>query len=175
MVYLGLGTNLGNKEQNLRMSVQKIEERIGKIVSLSAFYVTAPWGFASDNSFLNAVVCVETPLRPLEVLKETQAIERELGRTSKSMGGVYSDRLIDIDLLLYGDTIMDEEGLILPHPLMVERRFVMEPLAEIAPDVMHPVLHKTMKELFTSSFSPQQSEADRRCILLMLHINNVAL
>ena len=111
MVYLGLGTNLGNKEQNLRMSVQKIEERIGKIVSLSAFYVTAPWGFASDNSFLNAVVCVETPLRPLEVLKETQAIERELGRTSKSMGGVYSDRLIDIDLLLYGDTIMDEEGL----------------------------------------------------------------
>ena len=155
MVYLGLGTNLGNKEQNLRMSVQKIEERIGKIVSLSAFYVTAPWGFASDNSFLNAVVCVETPFRPLEVLKETQAIERELGRTSKSMGGVYSDRLIDIDLLLYGDTIMDEEGLILPHPLMVERRFVMEPLAEIAPDVMHPVLHKTMKELFTSSFSPQ--------------------
>ena len=155
MVYLGLGTNLGNKEQNLRMSVQKIEERIGKIVSLSAFYVTAPWGFASDTSFLNAVVCVETPLRPLEVLKETQAIERELGRTSKSMGGVYSDRLIDIDLLLYGDTIMDEEGLILPHPLMVERRFVMEPLAEIAPDVMHPVLHKTMKELFTSSFSPQ--------------------
>ena len=100
MVYLGLGTNLGNKEQNLRMSVQKIEERIGKIVSLSAFYVTAPWGFASDNSFLNAVVCLETPLRPLEVLKETQAIERELGRTSKSMGGVYSDRLIDIDLLL---------------------------------------------------------------------------
>ncbi len=137
------------------MSVQKIEERIGKIVSLSAFYVTAPWGFASDNSFLNAVVCVEAPLQPLEVLKETQAIERELGRTSKSVGGVYSDRLIDIDLLLYGDTIMDEEGLILPHPLMVERRFVMEPLAEIAPDVMHPVLHKTMKELFTSSFSPQ--------------------
>ncbi len=155
MVYLGLGTNLGNKEQNLRMSVQKIEERIGEIVSLSAFYVTAPWGFASDNSFLNAVVCVETPLLPLEILKETQAIERELGRTSKSVGGVYSDRLIDIDLLLCGDIIMDEEGLILPHPLMTERRFVMEPLAEIAPDVMHPVLHKTMKELFTSSFSPQ--------------------
>lgn len=155
MIYLGLGTNLGNKEQNLRMSVQKIEERIGEIVSLSAFYVTAPWGFASDNSFLNAVVCVETPLLPLEILKETQAIERELGRTSKSVGGVYSDRLIDIDLLLCGDIIMDEEGLILPHPLMTERRFVMEPLAEIAPDVMHPVLHKAMKELFISSFSPQ--------------------
>lgn len=154
-VYLGLGTNLGDKERNLRMAVQKIEERIGEIVSLSAFYVTAPWGFASDNSFLNAVVCVETSLRPLEVLKETQAIERELGRTRKSIDGAYSDRLIDIDLLLYSDTIMDEEGLTLPHPLMTERRFVMEPLAEIAPDVMHPVLHKTMKELFTSSFSPK--------------------
>lgn len=154
-VYLSLGTNLGDKEQNLRMAVQKIEERIGKIVSLSAFYATLPWGFSSDNSFLNAVVCVETSLEPLEVLKKTQTIERELGRTNKSIDGVYSDRLIDIDLLLYSDTIMNEEGLILPHSLMTERRFVMEPLAEIAPDVMHPVLHKTMKELFTSSFSPQ--------------------
>lgn len=154
-VYLGLGTNLGDKEQNLRISVQKIEERIGNIVSLSAFYVTAPWGFSSDNSFLNAVVCVESELLPLQVLKETQAIEREMGRTKKSVAGRYSDRLIDIDLLLYGDTVMNAEELILPHPLMTERRFVMEPLAEIAPDLLHPVFHKTMKELFTSSFSPQ--------------------
>ena len=154
-VYLGLGTNLGNKEQNLRMSVQKIEERIGNVVSLSAFYATAPWGFSSENSFLNAAVCVETTLLPLQVLEETQRIERELGRTEKSVNGLYADRLIDIDLLLYDDRVMDAEGLILPHPLMTERRFVMEPLSEIAPDVVHPVLHKTMKELFTSSFSPQ--------------------
>lgn len=154
-VYLGLGTNLGDKEQNLRISVQKIEERIGNIVSLSAFYVTAPWGFSSDNSFLNAVVCVESELLPLQVLKETQAIERKMGRTKKSVDGRYSDRLIDIDLLLYGDTVMNAEELILPHPLMTERRFVMEPLTEIAPDLLHPVFHKTMKELFTSSFSPQ--------------------
>ncbi|MBV4203910.1 2-amino-4-hydroxy-6-hydroxymethyldihydropteridine diphosphokinase [Bacteroides salyersiae] len=155
MVYLGLGTNLGDKEQNLRMSVKKIEERIGNVVSLSAFYATAPWGFSSENSFLNAAVCVETTLLPLQVLEETQRIERELGRTEKSVNGLYADRLIDIDLLLYDDRVMDAERLILPHPLMTERRFVMEPLSEIAPDVVHPVLHKTMKELFISSFSPQ--------------------
>ena len=155
MVYLGLGTNLGDKEQNLRMSIKKIEERIGNVVSLSAFYATAPWGFSSENSFLNAAVCVETTLLPLQVLEETQRIERELGRTEKSVNGLYADRLIDIDLLLYDDRVMDAEGLILPHPLMTERRFVMEPLSEIAPDEVHPVLHKTMKELFISSFSPQ--------------------
>ena len=155
MVYLGLGTNLGDKEQNLRMSIKKIEERIGNVVSLSAFYATAPWGFSSENSFLNAAVCVETTLLPLQVLEETQRIERELGRTEKSVNGLYADRLIDIDLLLYDDRVMDAERLILPHPLMTERRFVMEPLSEIAPDVVHPVLHKTMKELFISSFSPQ--------------------
>ena len=155
MVYLGLGTNLGDKEQNLRMSIKKIEERIGNVVSLSAFYATAPWGFSSENSFLNAAVCVETTLLPLQVLEETQRIERELGRTEKSVNGLYADRLIDIDLLLYDDRVMDAEGLILPHPLMTERRFVMEPLSEIAPDVVQPVLHKTMKELFISSFSPQ--------------------
>ena len=155
MVYLGLGTNLGDKEQNLRMSIKKIEERIGNVVSLSAFYATAPWGFSSENSFLNAAVCVETTLLPLQVLEETQRIERELGRTEKSVNGLYADRLIDIDLLLYDDRVMDAEGLILPHPLMTERRFLMEPLSEIAPDVVHPVLHKTMKELFISSFSPQ--------------------
>ena len=154
-VYLGLGTNLGDKELNLRVALQKIEERIGKIISLSAFYATAPWGFSSEYSFLNAAVCVETTLLPLQVLEETQRIERELGRTEKSVNGLYADRLIDIDLLLYDDRVMDAEGLILPHPLMTERRFVMEPLSEIAPDVVHPVLHKTMKELFISSFSPQ--------------------
>ncbi len=147
-VYFGLGTNLGNKEQNLRLAVQHIEERIGKVVSLSAFYATAPWGFASDNAFLNAVVCVETSLPPLEILSITQSIEKEMGRTHKSVNGVYSDRVIDIDLLLYGDLVLDTPVLRLPHPLMQERRFVMEPLAEIAPDVMHPVLGKTLGNIY---------------------------
>lgn len=156
-VYLGLGTNLGDKEQHLRDAVNKIEERIGKVISLSAFYATAPWGFSSENTFLNAAVGVETSLLPLEVLSETQAIERELGRKVKSLGGVYADRVIDVDLLLYGDTVLAVEGLTLPHPLMVERRFVMEPLAEIAPGVIHPVLGQSIKALFVSAFCPPSS------------------
>ena len=146
-VYLGLGTNLGDKEANLYAAVRKINERVGKVISLSAFYVTAPWGFSSENSFLNAACCVESELLPLEILKETQAIERELGRMKKSVGDNYSDRLIDIDILLYGDLILHTPELELPHPLMTERRFVMEPLAEIAPEVVHPVLGKRLGEL----------------------------
>ena len=151
-VYIGLGTNLGDKEQNLRDAVHRIEEQIGKVLSLSAFYVTAPWGFASENSFLNAAACVETQLSPLEVLLETQTIERELGRTKKSVNGAYSDRLIDIDLLLYDDLVLsvisaDGAELTLPHPLMAKRDFVMRPLAEIAPELQHPVLKRTMKEI----------------------------
>lgn len=143
-VYLGLGTNLGDKEANLHAAVQKINERIGEITSLSAFYVTAPWGFSSDHSFLNAACCVESELPPLDLLRETQAIERELGRMKKSVDGNYSDRLIDIDLLLYDDLILRTPELEIPHPLMTERRFVMEPLVEIAPDVVHPVLGKRL-------------------------------
>ena len=135
-VYFGLGTNLGDKEHNLRLAVRKIEERVGKVVSLSAFYATAPWGFSSEHTF-----------PPLSVLHLTQEIEREIGRTHKSVGGVYSDRVIDIDLLLYGDRVLDTPELKLPHPLMHERRFVMEPLVEIAPDLVHPVLKKKMLEL----------------------------
>ena len=100
-VYLGLGTNLGDKELNLRVALQKIEERIGKIISLSAFYATAPWGFQSENNFLNAAVGVETVLSPVGILESTQRIEQEIGRLHKSRDGVYSDRLIDIDLLLW--------------------------------------------------------------------------
>lgn len=146
-VYLGLGTNLGDKEANLHAAVRKINERIGEVTSLSAFYVTAPWGFSSENSFLNAACCVESELPPLELLRETQAIERELGRMKKSVGGEYSDRPMDIDLLLYGDLILHTPELEIPHPLMTERRFVMEPLVEIAPDVVHPVLGKRLGEL----------------------------
>lgn len=145
-VYLSLGTNLGDKERNLRMAVDKINGRIGKVISLSAFYVTAPWGFHSQNSFLNAACCVETLLSVWEVLDNTQLIEREIGRKNKSVNGIYADRLIDIDLLLYDDLIISTDKLTLPHPLMTERDFVMKPLCEIASDLIHPVLHKRMCE-----------------------------
>ena len=144
LTYFSLGTNLGDKEKNLRIAVQKIEERIGKCLSLSAFYATAPWGFSSDNTFLNAALCAETPLSPLEILQITQEIEREMGRTHKSVNGAYSDRVIDIDLLLCFSNdntpvLMNTPELKLPHPLMQERDFVMRPLAEIAPHVVHLV------------------------------------
>ena len=143
--YLGLGTNLGDKELNLRRAVEKIGKRIGEVVSLSAFYVTAPWGFASENSFLNAVACIQTALSPMDLLQETQSLERELGRTHKSVDGQYSDRLIDIDLLLCFDAEgglvhMNTPQLVLPHPLMLEREFVMTPLREIAPEVVRQLL-----------------------------------
>ncbi|KAA6316643.1 2-amino-4-hydroxy-6-hydroxymethyldihydropteridine diphosphokinase [termite gut metagenome] len=149
-VYLGLGSNLGNKEQNLHNTIQKTEKRIGKVISLSAFYVTTPWGFISENDFLNAVVCVDSPLQPLEILEKTQKIECEIGRINKSTNGIYYDRLIDIDILLYDNLIVETEKLILPHPLMTRRLFVMQPLAEIAPNMIHPVLGKTMNEIYHS-------------------------
>lgn len=147
LAYFSLGTNLGDREQNLRTAVRIIGERVGEAVSLSSFYVTEPWGFVSGNAFLNAAVCVDTSLSPLEILEVTQQIEREMGRTRKSVEGVYCDRPIDIDLLLCDGWLFDTPRLVLPHPQMHRRRFVLEPLAEIAPDVAHPLLKKKIREL----------------------------
>lgn len=147
-VYLGLGTNLGDKEANLRTAIYKLQERIGKQVSLSSFYETAPWGFKSDHSFLNAAIGLETKLPPIEVLHITQEIERELGRTRKSVDGNYSDRLIDIDILLYDGLVLHTPELTIPHPLMTKRDFVMKPLIEIAGNIIHPARQKTLSELY---------------------------
>ena len=130
-VYLGLGTNLGDKEANLKMAVEEIKKRVGEVTSLSAFHSTEPWGFTSEHSFLNAVCCVYTEFSPFEVLHITQDIEKTLGRLKKSTGGIYSDRVIDIDILLYDDLHIDTPELTIPHPLMQERDFVMIPLKEI--------------------------------------------
>ena len=146
-VYVSLGTNLGDKDNNLRTAVRLMQERIGKVISLSSFCETAPWGFQSEHSFLNAAACIETRLSPEQLLLVTQQIERELGRTQKSSGKAYKDRLIDIDLLMYDDLQIHADQLVLPHPLMTERRFVLEPLAEIAPETIHPVTGKTIREL----------------------------
>lgn len=138
---------MGDKESNLRAAVSMIHQRIGKVTSLSAFYVTEPWGFTSANTFLNAAAEVETDMDPLTQLSVTQQIERELGRTVKSVDGVYHDRPIDIDLLMVGDIIMSTPELTLPHPHMHQRLFVMEPLAEIAPRLIHPLLKQTMQNI----------------------------
>jgi 2-amino-4-hydroxy-6-hydroxymethyldihydropteridine diphosphokinase len=138
-VYLGLGTNLGNKEANLKAALEEIRKRVGEITSLSAFHASEPWGFKSENAFLNAVCCVHTDFSPQEVLHITQEIERELVRIKKSIGGVYSDRVIDIDILLYDDLSIHTQELTIPHPLMWERDFVMIPLHEIAPHITPPL------------------------------------
>jgi len=147
LVYLSLGTNLGNKEENLRTAMTLIEEQVGTITSQSALYASAPWGFDSENTFLNNAISVETSLTPEELLSTTQRIEHTLGRTHKSVDGQYSDRLIDIDILLYDDVVMHTPSLTLPHPLMHRRLFVLEPLSEIAPTMIHPLLQKEITTL----------------------------
>ena len=138
LVYLGLGTNLGDKAGNLNEAINKLSLEVGSIVRKSTFHASKPWGFESENEFLNAVVLVETNLSAFTLLAKTQEIERELGRTAKSANG-YADRLIDIDILLYDNLIVDEPTLKIPHPLITERDFVLIPLVEIAPELVDPV------------------------------------
>lgn len=130
-LFLGLGSNTGNREALLRKAIARIAQRIGNVARTSSFIETAPWGFNSENPFINAACLVETELTPLECLEETQKIERELGRTEKTQNGIYHDRPIDIDLLRYDNLSINTERLTLPHPLIHERDFVKIPLAEI--------------------------------------------
>jgi 2-amino-4-hydroxy-6-hydroxymethyldihydropteridine diphosphokinase len=157
LAYLSLGTNLGNKEENLHAAMQLIKEQIGNIVSQSALYVSAPWGFSSENSFLNNAVAVETTLNPSELLQTTQGIERTLGRTHKTVNRQYSDRLIDIDILFYDSLVMDTPALTLPHPLLHQRLFVLSPLAEIASTLRHPILQKTIHTLHHELLAKEQT------------------
>lgn len=130
-VYLSLGSNLGDRKYEIKRAVELIGERIGTVERVSSLYETEPWGFSSDNMFVNAAVCVSTQLTPRALLEATQAIERDMGRTAKSVNGQYHDRTIDIDILLYDNIKVDEPDLNIPHPLMNERDFVMKPLKEI--------------------------------------------
>ena len=128
---MSLGANLGDRETNIKLANKQISELIGPVVRQSALLETVPWGFNSTNTFINAAVCSQTSLSPREVLKATQDIERALGRTQKSTDGQYHDRPIDIDILLYDDLHMNEPDLVIPHPHMNERQFVLQPLSEI--------------------------------------------
>ena len=147
MTYLSLGSNLGDRIDNLEMAVSLIGRKIGHVVAKSDVIETEPWGFESDNRFLNQAIAVETSLEPEQLLEATQAIEKECGRSGKSIGGNYSDRVIDIDILLMDQLTMSTDRLTIPHPLMTKRRFVLEPLSGIAPDLIHPVSGMTVSEL----------------------------
>lgn len=149
LVYLGLGSNLGDKEHNLNDAILKISQEVGEVICQSGFYASKAWGFQSENEFLNAVVSVETSLTALTLLSKTQEIERRLGRAFKSVNG-YVDRIIDIDILLYENETIDLPELKIPHPLIAERDFVYVPLLEIAPDSEHPTSGKKFRDLIAN-------------------------
>lgn len=135
--FLGLGSNMGNRKRNLMQAITKIRTLIGNIVCQSTFLVSEPWGYRSTHRYLNACVKVETELSPRELLDTIKSIEQQMGRTTHSVKDydtgvmIYADRPIDIDILLYDDIRIDEPDLIIPHPLMFQRPFVMQPLSEI--------------------------------------------
>ena len=129
--FLGLGSNMGDRQRTISQAMEEISHRIGRVVAMSSFYETDPWGYKSENKYINAVVAVDTELSPQGLLAHTQAIERLLGRDSKTVDGAYHDRTMDIDILLYDDVTIDETDLKIPHPRMGERDFVMNPLKEV--------------------------------------------
>ena len=145
--YLGLGTNLGRREENLRKALSALEQHVGKLLKCSSFMETAPWGFPSDNAFLNAVAMLQTNLSPSNLLAATRQIEISMGRINKTQSAQYADRTIDIDILFYDDLILNNKDLVIPHPLLCQRLFVLLPLEEIAPELMHPLLHKSIHQL----------------------------
>ena len=134
---MGLGSNLGDREEHLRRAIVLIGERVGEVLRQSSFIETEPWGFESENRFLNAVILCETDLTPRQLLRTTQQIERDMGKSRKhatvrnQRSTQFKDRPIDVDILLYDDLTVDEPDLKIPHPLMQERDFVMIPLREI--------------------------------------------
>lgn len=130
-LFVSLGSNIGDKQQNIERAIALIDDKIGSVVKKSSFYTTEPVGFTSDNYFINAAIEVKTNLPIYRILKITQKIERLMGRTQKSSKGVYHDRVIDIDILIYGNKKIHSARLTVPHPRMYERDFVMQPLREI--------------------------------------------
>jgi len=144
-VYLLIGGNLGDRYKLIGSAIQSIAKKIGKIVNESAIYETTPWGFESEQDFLNQVVHISTNLTPKDVLNKCLEIEKELGRNRESEQ--YSSRTMDIDILFYNDEIIHEQELIIPHERLYKRRFTLEPLVEIAPDLIHPVIKKSISDI----------------------------
>jgi len=145
LAYLSLGSNLGDKQFNLSKAIDFIQEYCGSIEGKSRVYSSQPWGFESENIFYNLCLIVKTSNSPELLLKNLLSIEQNMGRNRE--GDVYSDRIIDIDILFYDDLIINEENLIIPHPKIHERMFVLAPLEAIASEFVHPVLEVSIGKL----------------------------
>ena len=143
IAYIGLGSNKGDKLSTCRRAIEMLG-KAGRRIKVSSFYCTEPIGYVTQEDFVNAVVAVETSLTPTALLAHCHMIENALGR---SRMGRWGPRTIDLDILLYDDQVINDAELTIPHPLMAKRAFVLVPLAEIAPDIVHPVLKATVIEL----------------------------
>ncbi len=152
IIYLSLGSNLGNKLQNLKAAQKLIGNQLGSLGSVSQVYESNSWGYSSNNTFYNCCLSVTTTLDPASLMEGIKSIERILGRVREGRG--YADRLIDIDLLFYGNEVLDSPGLSVPHPKMDERRFVLEPLVEIAADLVNPINGLTIREMLEKCRDP---------------------
>ena len=144
-IVLGFGSNLGDREEFINSAYKLLEERLGKLIIKSSLIETQPWGFESKNSFINSAAQFETSATPHEALRICNEIEKELGRERTEQG--YQNRTIDIDILFYEDQIINSPTLIIPHPLILERDFVLIPLKQIIPDFIHPLIQKKIEEI----------------------------
>ncbi len=145
MAYIGIGSNIGDRQSNIRKALDLLSRRV-KIIEVSAIYETGPEGFIEQPDFLNCAVCIDTTVTPRMLLRYLKRIEKGLGRKPDFRN---APRVIDLDILLFGDKIMDRDDLQIPHPRLHERAFALIPLAEIASDISHPVLHKSIRQLIS--------------------------
>ena len=152
LIYLSLGSNLGNRLHNLTAAREIIEKEVGPLQKGSGVYESAPWGYSSANHFYNGCLSLQTLLDPLPLLEKLLSLERSMGRVRGDEG--YSDRVIDVDLLFYGNTLLDHPRLKIPHPALEKRRFVLAPLSEIAPELQHPFHGLSVREMLERCEDP---------------------
>ncbi len=150
--FLSLGSNLGNRKSNINIAIENLES-LGKVIKTSQTYETVPWGFDAENNFFNSIVVFETTLKPQELLTEIKKIEKKLGRIKTQLN--YESRIIDIDIIFYDNLIYKSEELTIPHKFAHERNFVLEPLNELVPSFIHPVLNLSIRELLADLKSPK--------------------